>query len=589
MHDHAGERAEVDAPRCGVRLANAGDHDAAYVDVSNEKATIWGQAGWWLGTSGSGRFFGSPVGYIEYRLSDGTYLWQSLGPPPAGARYRVANSGLVLHDAKGRTFALYRITASFVSGPLATYPYPAASGDNAGLAESYSSGGVVEPIGPAAYRDIALFDRGRWRTWTRAVDGARRSVASGDRLRLDARWHAWEVSGRLRFGPPLTRPVLRPVARPPAAEPAAARAGWRLFAPPALVQPGRAVQIGAIAADRAGRLVGTGLRADGGLVLWRFRPGAGVAAAPAVWALGDLRRGVGSGAGARWVALAHGASAYVGDDRILWLPPGRGPVRTTALGPGGPVLAAAAGPAGRLALVRGAGPSLELWRPAAPGDRTPGRFRLARRLNLPAGSGHPDAIAYLGRGRWLADRPDAGPEAYAGLTALSLSGSGRLAAVARPAPALHLAAGGGAVAAAGGDRGRGVRVRIGPRAAWREPRPLGATAAWGDSLAVGADGRVWATARGPDTRVVGWLRGKETARVVLPPLWVREDPPRARSGAQGPAIVAAPAYAVRLAAGPGWVAAAPEGQALVFVALAPPTPGRSPVRPAGRSRRGRSP
>ena len=583
LHDHAGERAQVDAPTCGVRLTDSGDHDAAYVDVSNEKATMWGQAGWWIGTSGSGRYFAAPVGYIEYRLSDGTYLWRSLGPPPRGARYSVVSTGRVMHDAAGRAYPLYRITASFVPGTLALYPYPAPSGDNAGLAESYSGAGATEPIGPASYRHVALADRGRWRLWTPPVDGASRTVAAGDHVRLDARWHRWHVSGHLGGGATSAGAAK---ASPVALSRRATTDRWRLYAPPLLMAPGGSVQVGAIAADRRARLVGTGLRADGHLVLWRWRPGTGLA--PEVWQPGDLRALVGEGDAAGWVALPEGASAYAAGYGILRLPAGQGRVGVTVLGSGGPILAASAGPGGSVALVRGAGPVLELWRAVHAGEEGTGGFVLAARLALPPAAGHPDALAYLGGGEWLADRPDGARNAYGRTFVLSLAGSGRLAGrAARAGAAAHVAAAAGVAAAEGGDRGAGVRVRS-PRGAWRAPRALAGAAVWGDALAVGQDGRVWATTRRSLTSLVGWRRGEEAVRIGLPPLWVREDPPRG-PGAGGP-LVAAPPYGVSLAAGPGWVAAAPEGESLVLVALRRPSaPARPPARAGGRSRRRPSP
>lgn len=577
LHDHAGERAAVGAPRCPVRLVAASDHDAAYVDVSNEKATMWGQAGWWLGTSGSGRFFGSPVGYIEYRLSDGTYLWKALGPPPPGARYSVANSGLTLHDAAGHAMPLYRITASFVTGTLATYPYPQGTGDNAGLAESYSASGITEPIGPAAYAGIELLTNGRWRLWRPQVDAASATVGAGDHLTLLARWHRWRVVGHLRVGAP--RPASAgtsqaggsPGAWPRARWPRSLdRGGWRLFAPRLADGPGGAVEVGAMAADRRGRLVGTAVDAGGRLLLWRWRPSSSGAAPAEVWRLGDQRSLVGGAGGPDWVALGDGGAAYAAGGAILWLPPGAGRVAESALGRGGPGLAAAAGPDGTVAVIRRVGPTLELWRRSAGAPA-----RRVRAYELPAAAGAADAMIYLGGGRWLLSQPTSPGGAYGRLTALALPASGGRAVLHTVAvPGLNLAAAGGVVAVDGGDRSRGVRVRPRAGGTWRSPAALAAAAVWGDAVAVAPDSRVWLAEREAGaTLLVGWRRGQPLARVALPPLWVEESPPlgNGRTG-QGP-IAAAPAYVVALAAGPGWVAAAPAGQAAVLVALRPATPG----------------
>lgn len=568
MHDHAGERALVGAPRCLVHLLAAADHDAAYVDVSNAPATVWGQSGWWLGTAGNGRFFASPVGYFEYRLADGEYLWQSLGPPPADARYSVANTGLVMRDETGRTMPLYRITASYVAGTLATYPYVAARGDNAGMAESYSTGPALEPIGPTVYRSLELQDGGAWRLWRPAVDRAEATVAAGDRLTLLAPWHRWRVAGHL--GP---TSALRLSAAPaaPLAEAGTKRAArpegatWPLFAPAALSPPAGAVAVGALLADRRGRLVGTALDGLGRTVLWRWRPRP-FGGAVATWRAGDLRQRLGDGDGVDWVALADGGAAYAAGHALLLLPPGAGRLGITDLA-GAPVLAAAAAPGHAVALLR-AGPSLELWQPARPG-----RVRLAARALLPKWLGAPDVMAYVGGGRWLLDRPGGGGgdgDAYAESVEVDWPRPGRRPAVhPLPLPAMSIAAAGGVVAVTGGDRSHGVRLRVGA-GGWRLARALNAARAFGDRVTVGADGRVWVSIRTPvGTALRSWRPGGEAATVPLPVLWQREDPPLARHTGITVAGPAAPPYAVALAAGRGWVAVAPLGEDRVFVAFAP--------------------
>jgi hypothetical protein len=149
-------------------------------------------------------------------------------------------------------------------------------------------------------------------------------------------------------------------------------------------------------------------------------------------------------------------------------------------------------------------------------------------------------------------------------------------------PGLNLAAAAGVVAVDGGDRSRGVRVRLGGDNVWRSPGALAWPAAWGDAVTVGLDGRVWASARHDGgTLLIGWQGGAPLARLALPPLWVEENPPLARDGAgRAETIAAAPPYAVSLAAGRGWVAAAPGGQAAVLVAFDRPRRGRPPAVPS---------
>lgn|GEM_PF-6892649 len=573
VRTHSGERATLDVPRCGVQLLRWNDHDAAYVDVSNGTATTWVQAGWWLGTSGTGELYRRPVGYMEYRLPDGTYSWRSLGPPPPGAVYSVYRTQTGIHDGNGRPVSLYRIDASYVAGHLATVPYPDPAGYNAGLAESYSTGGVLEPIGPASYRGLALTDGSLWRLWTAAVDAATATRASGDRLGLVNPWSAWDVAGRLRFGAAAGAPG-RPAARVPEApaRPRRADRRWRLGAPVALRAPGGAVAIGALAADGRGRLVGTALAADGATLVWRWRPGDRAAA---VWHLGDLRRRLGDGDAPGWATVRDGSAAYAAGHAIVWLPAGDGSPSVVALGTGGPALAAAAGPAGTAAVVRAGARAIELWRPS-------GR---AASLALPAGVTAPDALVHVGGFTWLADQPGAsdGAGPYGRIVELARAGPGRLRVVARwRRPAMYLAAGGGRWAAAGGDGARGVAWgSAGGR--WRRAGPLAGAAFFGDPVAVDPAGVLWSTRRlAATTEVVAFGGAGAAARVALPPLWVREDPPAVPGGAPGRPVVADPAPTVHLAAGRGWVAAAPLDAPIVYVATARRPAGARPSRPPAR-------
>jgi hypothetical protein len=597
VHDHAGERAVLSAPRCGLALRRWQDHDATYVDVSNANATAWGQAGWWLGTSGSGRLFTSPVGYAEYRLPDATYRWQPLGPPPPGARYAVWRTGATVRDGAGHTLSLYRIAASYVAGPVATFPYPAPVGDNAGLAESYSTGTALEPIGPASYRALSLYDRRRWRLWTPAVDSASATVGAGDRLRLDRRWHAWQVSGHLRLAAPPHSPLppLSPVrlATPSPSPSPPVRAAlvpawtvtagtWRLFAPAALAPPAGAAHVGALGADARGRLVGTAVDAAGRLVLWRWRVGSSHPGAPAVWPLGDVRARLGLGDAGGWVALRDGAAAYAGGRAIAWLPPGRGRVVLVDLGPGGTVAAVAGGAADTVAVVRAGRRTLELWRLTKSGVR-----RVAR-APLPAGVAVPDALAYVGRGRYFADQPDGRDAGYASVVEMATARGGALRVVGRwRQSAATLAAAGGRVLAAGGDRARGAAVFTVARGRWRRPAAFAQGGVWGVAAAAAADGSLWLGAERLGGAVVAGVPADGAAvSLRLPPLWRDEDPPRARgaAGAPGRPVVAAAPYELHLAAGPGWVAAAPLDVPVVYVARSPfRSAAPSAPAPAGRS------
>lgn len=566
-------------------LVRWSDHDAAYVDVSNEEATAWGQAGWWLGTSGTGELFTAPVGYVEYRLADGTYIWRSIGPPPPNATYSVEGTGQMVHDAQGHPVPLYRIDASFVAGRLATFPYPATAGYNAGLAESYSTGGFLEPLGPTSYARIHLLDGTHWGLWTKRLDSASRSAGAGDSVALGAPWHRWSVEGHLRYGPTAFPPwlfALAPTAAAPAPPPwSAASAGWRLSAPAAL-RTADLVSVGAIGADASGRLVGTALDRAGRMLAWRWRvdrPDAPVER----WPLGDLRARMGDGQAEGWVALAGGSAAYVSGRVLVWLPPGLGPARIADLGDGGgDALAQAAGPDGTLAIVRSDPPGLELWRPGPAGAR-----RVAR-LRWPMSVALPDAIAAEPGGHsWLADDPGAdgaGGAAYARIRRIVLAagprGEGVLVRTGEwNAPARRLAAGAGVWAAAGGDGAHGVLVAL----AGSSPHhlaPLAAADNWTDAIALSRDAIVWSTARqGRST----WLdaatpSGGRRVRLRLPPLWVAEAPARTLRNAPGAlAQASSPPYAVHLAAGPGWVAAAPLDQSVVYVATRIPTP--SPRHP----------
>lgn len=517
VHDHGGERAAIAAPRFPIGLVRWSDHDAAYVDVSNPQATAWGQAGWWLGTSGTGLVFRSPVAYVEYRLPDGTYRWRALGPPPPGARYSVRlTSGRA--RVGGRSMPLYRVDVSFLPGPVASFPFPARRGDNAGLAESYSTGGVLEPIGPARYRSVSLYDGGRWRRWTPAVDEAVIAVGAGDHVQVERRWHRWSVSGHVRSAPalPAARPILSP---PPPAWRAAA--GWRLEAPVPLEPPASAVAVGDLGADRRGRLLGTAFRADGTLALWRWSvPEEGT---PEVWPLGDVRSRLGDGEGGWWVALGDGGAVYAAGRGAVWLPAGAGVPRRADLGPGGTVAAAAAFGHGGMILARRGERALSLW---------PAADALPRRLALPGGLGTPSLLLADGPRSWLAVETD-------GATAqLELTPAGDL-------------------------RARRFRPGVAPDLAQVLSR-----APWGTAVAQGADGTVWQGRPVPGGEVLmGRGVGAGTLRMRLPPLWVDEAPPRPAPARAGEERIAAAPYEVHLAAGSGWVAAAPADQPAVYIAV----------------------
>jgi hypothetical protein len=197
LHTHGGEAAEITAPGCAVRIARAGDHSAAYVDVSNDDASRWGQTGWWLGTSPFGVPLRRPEAYWETKGADGTYRWQDLGPAPAAGRYAVHDTGLVLRQRSGPDLHLFAIAAPGLAAPI-QFAHPAATDWNAGLGEVYIAGPpAAEPMGPARFGGVRLWDGGRWRLWTPRVDGASRSGGHGFAVHLMRRWSRWRVGGRL--------------------------------------------------------------------------------------------------------------------------------------------------------------------------------------------------------------------------------------------------------------------------------------------------------------------------------------------------------------------------------------------------------
>lgn len=530
---HAGEWAEIDAPRCHVTLHRRGDHDAAYVDVSNSAATAWGQAGWWLGTSGSGVYYGAPVAYAEYRTMDGTYRWIPLGTPPAYARYVVYRTPLTVRDDDDQVRYLYRIETSFVAGAVATYPYPAATGWNAGLAESYSAPGVEEPIGPTAYRDLQLLTGsgyGRFKLWVPAIDGATSSNAQGDRLSLAQRYHAWSVEGHLYYGPSGLFSALRD--RLSTLLPAGA--AGHVFAPLALHEALHGTAIETLGVDRAQRLFGAAMRPDGRLMLFRWsvpRPGGPAVLPPTLWTVPSASGFLGRGEGVTALALPDGTDLLVGGLGGVVLPRSSGKVRLFGLPGSQPIVGAAAGPeAGTIAVTRQGLAALDVVRLPYARSEAPWLQVRVRRVPLPAAVGQLGALVASGPDGFLAIRQSAHLRPRTGdrydaslvrLTHVDLTGQERGSGAAKdtpprpvavviPVPARFLVGDGRHAYVSGGDRASGVqalRLRAGVRSGSARDQALGEAAGltitrmralrrvgyWDDPVALSPDGTVWVT------------------------------------------------------------------------------------------------
>lgn len=614
-HQHAGEWGELDAPRCHVTLHRRQDHDAAYVDVSDSAATAWGQAGWWLGTSGSGIYYGTPTGYAEYRLADGTYRWIPLGSPPAGARYVVYRTPLTIRDSSGHVRYLYRIEASFVAGTVATYPYPSPTGWNAGLAESYSAPGVTEPIGPADDRALELQDgsgAGRFRLWTVKVDGASLTRSPGDRVDLVNRWHAWSVEGHLYYGP--TGPVVTPRSRLDTLLPGRARG--RLFAPLALEDAVRGLDIESLGVDPDGRLFGVGMGPDGRLVGFRWsvpRPGGPPVPPPLRSSLGGSPALLGDGDGEVALSLRDGTDLVVGGlGAVIW-PADGSAVRTLRLPGFGAVVGAAPGPGSdTVLLARAAVEGLDVVRLGRIATGAAAHL-LVHRLPLPSRAGQLGALvadpwspgAYLAIQSSRHMTPRLGDHLDARLVRLTevpqaLRGKGRVGVSILRVPARFLTVADGAAYISGGDGAHGVRVlriRSARGLSRRSNVAVGAVPGvaaagfWDDPVAASLDGTVWATVhgraglageskagrptQGPGSRPralagdppASWAastwawaavasHGGRRWRVPLPPVYAAPG-----AGAVGVAIRAT----ARLAAGPGFAALHPAGTDTIWI------------------------